>query len=133
MPNSHAITRRALIASAGATVATAALAAPYVNAAHLAPAGDERLHQLMAEWQAAYDAANDGAHPEALPDPLMDRLYAIEGEAAAICPATLEGLAIKLLLLTNYGEFDLDEFRAGLLAEAEAITGYAPPTTFKRS
>ena len=132
MLKSHAITRRVLLATAGATVATAALAAPYVNAAHPAPASDERLHQLMAEWRAAYDAVS-AAPAEAEGDAQMQRLYAIEREAVGIRPATLAGFAIKLLLLTNYGEFDLDDFRAGLLTEAEAIAGYAPPATFRRA
>nr|WP_295889267.1 hypothetical protein [uncultured Devosia sp.] len=131
MPKSYAITRRALIASAGATVATAALAAPYVNAAHLAPAGDERLHQLMAEWRMEYDAVCTTA--DATNEIHMDRLYAIERETATIRPATLAGFAIKLLLLTNYGDHDLDGPASGLMAEAEAIAGYAPPATFRRS
>lgn len=131
MPRNHDITRRALIASAGATVATAALAAPYVNAAHLAPAGDERLHQLMAEWRAEYDAVCTTA--DATSEIHMDRLYAIEREAATIRPATIAGFAIKLLLLTNYGEHDLDGPASGLMAEAEAIAGYAPPATFRRA
>lgn len=131
MPKSHAITRRVLLATAGATVATAALAAPYVNAAHPAPAGDERLHHLMAEWRAEYDAVCTTA--EATNEIHMDRLYAIEREAATIRPATLDGFAIKLLMLTNYGEHDLDGPASGLMAEAEAITGYAPPATFRRA
>lgn len=124
---------RNILSRRAAIKGTVAIAAALPLPALASPASDERLHQLMAEWQAAYDAASDGAHPEGLPDPLMNRLYEIEGEAAAIRPTTLEGLAIKLLLLTNYGEFDLDDFRRALLAEAEAITGYAPPATFKRS
>ena len=131
MPKSHAITRRVLLATAGATVATAALAASYVNAAHPAPAGDERLHQLMSEWRTEYDAVCTTA--EATNEIRMDRLYAIEREAAAIRPTTLAGFAIKLLMLTNYGDHDLDGPASGLMAEAEALAGYAPPATFRRA
>ena len=174
MPKDHDITRRALIASAGATIATAALtgvsqsAAPaaqvdrmqraaselgqalhaqhgdqfdalvtpkgalWLKGKHVAIDADERLHHLMTEWRAAYDAAS-AATAEAEGDAHMQRLYAIESEAVGVRPATLDGFAIKLLMLTNYGEFDLDDFRAGLLTEAEAITGYAPPATFRRA
>ena len=96
-----------------------------------APSGDDRLHQLIGEWREQFDAVTTAAASRG--EIHMDRLWAIEREAAAIRPLTLEGLAIKLLLLTNYGEFDLDDFRSGLLSEAEAISGYAPPATFRRS
>jgi hypothetical protein len=92
---------------------------------------DERLHQLMSDWRTEFDAVTTAA-AETLSDIALNRLNAMEREASTIRPATLEGFAIKLLLLTNYGEFDLDDFRAGLIAEAEAIAGYVPPATLKR-
>jgi len=123
MSPSHKITRRMLLASA------AALPAPYVNAAHLsADAQDDQLHQLMAAWRSEYDALSVGADG----DMDMTALYDIERAAAAIRPTSLAGFAIKLLILTNYGEHDLDGPAAGLVAEAEAISGIAPPATFKR-
>jgi hypothetical protein len=94
------------------------------------PKGDERLHQIIAQWRSEYDAVAAAA---ASGDVSMDQLWALENETAAIRPVTLEGFAIKLLLLTNYGEYDLDGRRDRLLAEAEAIAGYAPPATFKRT
>lgn len=127
MDTRNIISRRATIKSALAIAAVASL--PAVATA----AGDERLHRLMADWRAAYGAATRSTHGSDLPDPLTDRLWAIEAAIAAIRPATVEGFAIKLLVLTNYGEFDLDGSAEMLLPEAEAIAGYAPPATFRRS
>lgn len=84
----------------------------------------------MIEWRAEYDAVCQTA--DALAEAHMARLYSIEQEASAIRPVTLRGFAIKLVMLTNYGEHDLDGPAAGLVAEAEAIAGYAPPSAFKR-
>lgn len=127
MDTQNALSRRATTKSA---VGIAAVTSPPGVAT---AAGDERLHQLMADWRAAYDAATRSTHGSDLPDPLTDRLWAIEDAIAAICPVTVEGFAIKLLVLTNYGEFDLDGSAEVLLPEAEAIAGYAPPVTFRRS
>lgn len=119
----NVLSRRATIK--GAVAIAAALPIPA-----LAAASDERLHQLMKEWRAEYDAL---CTADATNEIHMDRLYAIEREAATILPATLAGFAIKLLMLTSYGDHDLDGPASGLMAEAEAITGYAPPATFVRS
>jgi hypothetical protein len=96
-----------------------------------APTLDGRLHQLIVKWRAEYDAVSTTDVNAS--ETHMARLYAIEHEAAAIRPVTVEGLAIKLLILTNYGEFDLDGPGSGLLPEAEEIAGYSPPSTFRRS
>lgn len=125
MDSRNIVSRRTTIKSALALAAATAI--PAVSLAAVI-ASDERLHQLMSEWRAEYDAVTSAA-----PEMNMDRLWAIEREAAAIRPVTLEGFAIKLLLLTNFGEFDLDSHRTVLLAEAEAIAGYAPPVAFGRS
>lgn len=126
MDSRNIVSRRATIKGALAIAAVASL--PAVATA----ANDERLHQLMADWRAAYDNATRSTHAEDTPDPLMARLWAIEETIAGIRPVTVEGFAIKLLVLTNYGEFALDGSAEVLLPEAEAITGYAPPATFKR-
>ena len=128
--NRTVINRRAAIKGAAAVACALPVAMP--AAAHPAASRDldARLHQLMADWRMEYDRVCTTA--DATNEIHMNRLYAIEHEAAGIRPSTLDGFAIKLLLLTNYGDHDLDGPAAGLMAEAEAITGYAPPATFKR-
>lgn len=119
--------RRAVIKSSAAALACAL---PIPALAAEPAASDARLHSLMIEWRTEYDAVCHTAG--ALSNAHMARLYAIEQQAAAIRPVTLQGFAIKLVMLTNYGEHDLDGPAAGLVAEAEAIAGYAPPAAFKR-
>lgn len=130
MDKLHRITRRTAII--GAVTSSAALAVP--AAASLpthGAAADARLFSLIEEWRRQYDACAT-APDEARIEAAFSRLYSLDKRIAAIRPATVEGFAAKLLILTSFGEFDFDGPAAGLLAEAEAISGVAPPATFNR-
>ncbi|MHA6690563.1 hypothetical protein [Devosia sp. A449] len=130
---SPTFTRRALIAGAGTAVASAAIAVPYVIAAHSAEVCglpvdtasnlDAEIHTLFADWRATYVLANDSRD-----DAALEKLWAIEDQMAALRPATVTGFAIKLLVMTAYDEFDLDSDRGKtLFADAIAITGQPTP------
>lgn len=61
------LTRRALLAGAGTAIASAAIAVPYVNAAHnlenvFGDSGASRIDRLVAELSAALDAEYGGEY-----------------------------------------------------------------------
>src|SRR5690606_22144640 len=100
------LTRRALIAGAGTTIASAALAAPYVNTVRStsnADAVDAEFHAMLADWRAAYVLACDNYD-----DDECDKLRAIEDRMGPMRPTSAAGFAIKLLIMSSYGDFDLD-------------------------
>lgn len=130
--------RRAAMKSSAAAITCAMplpLPLPLTSAIAAEPAAkpdhDALLRHFMAEWRAEYDAitarGDGGAEIDAR------RIWALEQAVAGIRPATLEGFAIKLLILTNYGEHDLDGPASGIVTEAQAIAGIAPPAAFRRS
>lgn len=115
-------TRRALLASASTIIAGGALAAPHVDTAHPAEA-DAEFHSMLADWRAAYVLACDNYD-----DDECDKLRAIEDRMGSMRPTTAESFAIKLLIMTSYGDFDLDSAPAQtLFADAIAITGQPAP------
>lgn len=119
------LTRRALLAGAGTAVASASLAAPYVNAAHSVKedAADAEFHAMLADWRAAYVLACNNYD-----DDECDKLRAIEARMSTMRPTSAAGFAIKLLIMTSYGDFDLDSDPAQtLFADAIAITGQPAP------
>jgi hypothetical protein len=103
----------------------------WLKGKHVAMGADARLHELIKDWRATVDAVH--ATEGAACDEQMAKLYELERETAATRPTTLAGFAIKLLMLTHYGDHDLDGPASGLMGEAEAIAGYAPPATFRRA
>ena len=117
------ITRRHAIAM---LPAVALISTP---SAATAPGEDAMFHKLFADWRAAYLIANDDYS-----DSACESLWAIEDQMAAMCPTTAAGLAIKFLVMTSYGEFDLDSDRAQtLFADAKAITGMPDPWRQRKS
>lgn len=122
---SPTLTRRVLLAGAGTAIASAALAAPYVNAAHSieVDASDAQFDAMLAEWRAAYVLACDNYD-----DDECDKLRAIEDRMGSMRPTSAAGFAIKLLIMSSYGDFDLDSDPAQtLFADAIAITGLPAP------
>lgn len=122
---SPTLTRRALIASAGTTIASAALAVPYVYAAHVINSNDAdaEFHAMLADWRSAYVLACDNYD-----DDECEKLRAIEDRMGSMRPTSAAGFAIKLLIMSSYGDFDLDSDPAQtLFADAIAITGLPAP------
>jgi|GEM_PF-6915468 len=119
------LTRRALIAGAGTAVASAALAAPYVTAALpiYSKDGDAEFLAMFEAWRTAYILACDNCD-----DVECDKLRTIEKRMGFMRPGTATGFAVKLLIMTSYGDFDLDNDPAQtLFADAIAITGLPSP------
>lgn len=125
---SPTLTRRALIAGAGTAAASTALAIPYVNAAHSnevcsLSVVDGELVALFHRWRATYVEANRD-----MDDAKVAQLWAIEALLIPIRPTTVEGFAMKLLVMTAYNEFDLDSDRGeSVFTDAIAITGLPAP------
>lgn len=110
-------------------IAAAAIAAIPAMTARVADAGpdhpDAKLIELMRAWHRAYNAAN--ALPVECDEAEVDRMCAIEAEAAAIQPASAVGFAIKLLMLTCYGDFGMDGPADCLMDDARRISGFPLP------
>lgn len=118
----------------------AALAAiPAVGLAPIVPAMaeplDAELFRLMNDWRNQYDVVcNDPTnYANAEDDIELGRLRTIEAAVAALRPSTVEGFAAKLLVMTNFGEFDLDGPAECILSEARAISGFTPPPSMNRA
>lgn len=126
MDDTNPISRRSVLQ--GLPLASVTASIPLLPSHSQAASADAHLFSLAEAWRVQYDAAcaEQG-------DDKFDRLWALEREIATIRPLTVEGFAAKLLILTNFGEFDLDGPGKGLLDEAEAISGLAPPASFSRT
>lgn len=123
---SPTLTRRAMLAGAGTTLASAALTAPYVSTVRSAidaDAVDAEFYAMLADWRAAYVLACDNYD-----DDECEKLRAIEDRMGPMRPTSAAGFAIKLLIMSSYGDFDLDSDPAQTLFEdAIAITGQPAP------
>lgn len=118
---------RGLPLAAGAAVFPAAAVASSLDAT------EAKLSGLMVAWRRQYDIASTSPEVrDGEPDPESDRLFAIEDEVAGILPTTVAGFALKLLILTNFGRFDLDGPAEVILADAETIAAVPAPSTMKR-
>ena len=123
MTMNQTIRRRALLLASPAMATIGILPVAYAAEADAPVDGD--LYALFADWRASYELATSG---DDNCDVHCERLWAIEDRMAALCPATLAGFAMKLLVMTSYDEFDLDSERAKtLFADAIAITQLPPP------
>lgn len=94
-------------------------------AASAAPDADAQASRLHAEWLAVYEAYEATKEDES---PSFKALVKLQGEILALPVTTAAGLALKILVITNFGEFELaDEYLDAILADCERIAGVNTP------
>lgn len=112
---------------------------PTIGTAAIAPAmgepldTDAELFRLMEEWRTQYDVVckDTTDYQNVADDVPLARLRAIEAAVAETRPASVEGFAAKLLVMTNFGDFDLDGPAECMIADARAISGFQPPASMR--
>jgi hypothetical protein len=125
--------RRSFVRALPLAAAAAALPAPVVLAAPSSAVAssdpDAKLRALMTAWQAQYRASNSSGFQGKIADDIkFQRLLVIEAQVSEVRPATVQGFAIKLMVATHYGEFDLDgPMGEAFHREAETLCGFSPP------
>lgn len=119
------ISRRAVLR---ATIPTIAGAAALPNVARAA--SEPPLVALLREWRRAYDAASAEGAVGSEVGPLMRYLLSLDKQAMSMPAADTRELAAKILIMSDYGENDIEDERLeALLADAERIVGIPMPAT----
>lgn len=131
----NSMTRRA--AFMGTVASTVALAIPAAETLaqqpHSTHGGDTALLALCAQWRDAWDACTN-LNDDADDAPEWERLRETEHRVAAIRPVTAEGFAAKLLCLTSFFDFGIDDQSvvSSVRADAQALAasvGFVRPAT----
>lgn len=117
------IDRRKALSLAGAGLMTAIAGCEPSLAAAAAPVTTDQLSpivKLFQEWQATYHAAD--STPDEVCNALMSVCFGLEERMMALPSFSAADLAAKLVVATNYGDFELD-FEGLLYAEVLALCG----------
>lgn len=96
---------------------------PLGTAASTAPDPDAEVFELYRQWLAAYESYSA---TEDTKD--FNEFCRLQDAILPVPVCTGAGLSIKILVFTNFGEFDLeDEYLDAVLADCERLAGATPP------
>ncbi|MGP2491056.1 hypothetical protein ACTDI4_05440 [Mesorhizobium sp. PUT5] len=117
------INRRSALAVTGAGL-TAALAGVSASVAATAEPQPSPIMGLFREWEAKYAQTSDPAPSDEEVDRILDECRELERRMLAIPASSAGDFAAKLLAITSYGQYSLEDDAGGsFMAEARALAG----------